>query len=119
MVTFLQSTSVMEFLSSKIGERVILGVTTWQAPLACEQSGPLLPRLQLLVSTLKPPPASLNVSHEQQKTVTESFANIMDEDRLRKMERHTNRRAEVCMRMDGGYFEPRLYITSNTSRAEK
>lgn len=97
------SGDVMTFLRSKFGERIISRRSAHHWP----ASSPDLSCLdfsfwsQTLDEVVEKEPQTL----EELKRVVEEFAANIAEDVLRRMARHTRRRAELCVRERGGYFE--------------
>ena len=54
---------------------------------------------------LIPTPNKKNTVTWSLKERVEKFARSLTEEQLRRMARHTRRRAELCVAADGGYFE--------------
>lgn len=97
------SAAVMAFLRSKFGDRIISRGSAHHWP----ASSPDLSCLdfsfwsQAHDRVVEAEPRTL----QDLKTVVEEFSENMCEADLRKMARHTRRRAELCLAERGGYFE--------------
>ena len=94
---------VMEFLRSKFGERIISRNSEHHWPpyspdLSCLDFS-LWSQVMAHVARCEPETIA------QLKTVVEDFTRSLDEASLRRMARHTRRRAELCRSVGGGHFE--------------
>jgi hypothetical protein len=95
--------TVMDFLRSKFGDRIISRRSARHWP-ACSPDLSCLDFSfwsQALDHVTKTEPKTI----QELKTVVENFATDISEEQLRKMARHTRRRAELCVAERGGYFE--------------
>lgn len=97
------SATVMEFLRSKFGDRIVSRGSAHHWPAYS-------PDLSCLDFSFWPQALDHVVETEPQtikdlKKVVENFAASISEEQLRKMARHTRRRAELCVAAAGGYFE--------------
>ena len=97
------SAVVMEFLRSKFNDRIISRGSThhWSThspDLSCLDFSFWSQAIDQVVETEPQTIAEL-------KKVVEDFAASITAEKLRKMARHTRRRAELCVAEKGGYFE--------------
>ena len=97
------TSDVMDFLKSKFGDRLISRKAQHPWP-------PYSPDLSCLDFSFWPQ-AAQEVAEQKPETlaelkdIVEGFARRMAGDQLRRMARHTRRRAELCCAERGGHFE--------------
>ena len=94
---------VMEFLESKFGDQLISRGCRHHWPAYSPDLSPLDFSFwpQAVTYLIKEEPSSI----EALKRAVENFAASLSRDQLRRMARHTRRRAELCAAAEGGYFE--------------
>ena len=97
------SATVMDFLRSKFNGWIISRGSAYHWPAYS-------PDLSCLDFSFWPQAMDCVVESEPEtiqelKKVVEDFASGISEEQLRKMTRHTRRRAELCVAERGGYFE--------------
>ena len=93
---------VMEFLKSKFGGQIISRRSQYLWPACSPDLSPLDFSFwsQAVAYVVKESPATV----EALKETVEAFAASLTEGQLRRMARHTRRRAVLCAAVGGGYF---------------
>ena len=94
---------VLDFLSSKFGDRIISRKSTHPWPPYSPDLNPLDFSFwsQAMAHVVRCEPNTL----EDLKTVMEDFAENLDPEKARSMARHARYRAELCRGQNGGHFE--------------
>ena len=103
------TTECLDFLHEKFGDRIISRRTTHHWPPYSPELSPLDFSFwsQAMAHIIRCEPCSLS----ELKTIVEDFADNMSEEDIRKMVRHTKKRAELCRDHFGGHFEHMLKKT--------
>lgn len=97
------TTRCLDFLKEKFGDRIISRNTDHHWPPYSPDLSPLDFSVwnQVTVNMKKMQPGTL----EDLKVIVEDIASTMSEELLRKIARHTRKRAALCVQENGGHFE--------------
>ena len=97
------TTPCLEFLREKFGDRIISRNTDHHWPPYSPDLSPLDFSFwnQVMINVKKRQPSNI----EELKNIVEEFASGVSEEFLRKIARHTRKRAALCVQEQGGHFE--------------